>query len=278
MKFKLYKNYGALNSKPVFDAFEQGLSVLGLQSAEGGIPVIWSALWQGRMAKNREIYISARQKNRPVIILEIGNLCRGITWRVGINHVNNSAIFANNGQLDTSRNHKLKIPFLNYLPRRRDEILIACQHEKSFQWQGQPPVSQWVSSTVHQIRKFSNRPIVVRPHPRSPFVLSMPNVKLDTVIKIPNSYDDYNINYNYHCVVNHNSGPSIQSALQGTPVICDATSLAYPVSDVFENIDTPTLPDRTDWFLKLLHTEWTIDELAQGIPQQRLLPELEKYF
>jgi hypothetical protein len=103
-------------------------------------------------------------------------------------------------------------------------------------------------------------------------------VKLDTVIKIPNSYDDYNINYNYHCVVNHNSGPSIQSALQGTPIICDATSLAYPVSDVFENIDTPVLPDRTDWFLKLLHTEWTIEELAQGIPQQRLLPELEKYF
>jgi hypothetical protein len=278
MKFTLYKNYGALNSKPVFDAFEQGLSVLGLQSAEGGIPVIWSALWQGRMAKNREIYFSARQKNRPVIILEIGNLCRGITWRVGINHVNNSAIFANNDQLDTSRNHKLKIPFLNYRPRRSDEILIACQHEKSFQWQGQPSISQWVSSTVHQIRKFSDRPIVVRPHPRSPFVFSIPNVRLDTVIKIPNSYDDYNINYNYHCVVNHNSGPSIQSALQGTPIICDATSLAYPVSDVFENIDTPVLPDRTDWFLKLLHTEWTIEELAQGIPQQRLLPELEKYF
>lgn len=278
MKFTLYKNYGALNSKPVFDAFEQGLSVLGLQSAEGGIPVIWSALWQGRMAKNREVYIAARQQKRPVIILEIGNLCRGITWRVGINHVNNSATFANNTNLDANRNHKLKIPFLNYQPRRRDEILIACQHEKSFQWQGQPPIDQWVSSTVHQIRKFSNRPIVVRPHPRSPFILSIPEVKLDTVIKIPNSYDDYNINYNYHCVVNHNSGPSIQSALQGTPIICDATSLAYPVSGVFENIDTPTLPDRTDWFLKLLHTEWTIEELAQGIPQQRLLPELEKYF
>lgn len=278
MKFTLYKNYGALNSKPVFDAFEQGLSVLGLKSAEGGIPVIWSALWQGRMTKNREIYTSARQQNRPVIILEIGNLCRGITWRVGINHVNNSATFANNDTLDANRNHKLKIPFLNYRPCRRDEILIACQHEKSFQWQGQPSISQWVSSTVHQIRKFSDRPVVVRPHPRSPFVFSIPNVKLDTVIKIPNSYDDYNINYNYHCVVNHNSGPSIQSALQGTPIICDATSLAYPVSDVFENIDTPVLPDRTDWFLKLLHTEWTIEELAQGIPQQRLLPELEKYF
>lgn len=32
MRFKLYREYGALNSKPIFDAFEQGLQSLGHES------------------------------------------------------------------------------------------------------------------------------------------------------------------------------------------------------------------------------------------------------
>lgn len=276
MKFTLYKNYGALNSQPVFDAFEQGLRTLGLQSGNDGIPVIWSALWHGRMAQNRDIYFTARRQHKPVVILEVGSLRRGITWKVSINHVNRLGNFGNLDNLDTNRNAKLRIPFATNI-NRRDEILIAGQHEKSLQWAEQPSMQEWVSSIVNQIRQVTNRPIVVRPHPRSPFNLSIPNVNIDTVIKIPNTYDDFNIKYDYHCVVNFNSGPAVQAALLGTPIICDSTSLAYPVSDVIANIDTPTLPDRTQWFLELLHTEWTIDEIAQGIPQKRLLPEIEKF-
>lgn len=277
MKFTLYKNYGALNSRPVFDAFEQGLLTLGLQSGNNGIPVIWSALWHGRMAPNRDVYFAARQQNKPVIILEVGSLRRGITWKVGINHVNRLGNFGNLENLDTHRNAKLGIPFTTNT-FRRDEILIAGQHEKSLQWQGQPSMEQWTTSIVNQIRQITDRPIVVRPHPRSPFNLSIPNARMDTVIKIPNTYDDFNIRYDYHCVVNFNSGPAVQAALMGTPVVCDSSSLAYPISDAITNINNPTLPDRTQWFLELLHTEWTIDELANGIPQQRLIPELAKFY
>lgn len=276
MKFTLYKNYGALNSQPVFDAFKQGLVALGLQSGNNGIPVIWSALWHGRMAPNQDVYFTARQQNKPVVILEVGSLRRGVTWKVGINHVNRLGNFGNLDNLDINRNTKLGIPFATNT-NRRDEILIACQHEKSLQWQGQPPMDEWVTSIVNQIRQVTDRPIIVRPHPRSPFNLSIPDIKMDTVTKIPNTYDDFNIKYDYHCVVNFNSGPAVQAALSGTPVVCDSSSLAHPVSDVIANINTPTLPDRTQWFLELLHTEWTIDEIAQGIPQQRLIPELEKF-
>jgi hypothetical protein len=70
--------------------------------------------------------------------------------------------------------------------------------------------------------------------------------------------------------VNHNSGPAVQAAIAGVPIICDSSSLAYPVSDKFENIENIALPDRQEWFLKLCHTEWTVEEIAQGIPLQRL--------
>jgi hypothetical protein len=34
------------------------------------------------------------------------------------------------------------------------------------------------------------------------------------------------------------------------------------------------MPDRQEWFQKILHTEWLVEELAAGIPQERLLNQL----
>ena len=93
---------------------------------------------------------------------------------------------------------------------------------------------------------------------------------------MPNTYDDFNILYGYHCVINYNSGPAVQAAIQGVPVLCDSSSLASPVSTSWETLENPQLPDREEWFLKLCHTEWTVKEIAQGIPLRRLLPEIVK--
>jgi hypothetical protein len=69
----------------------------------------------------------------------------------------------------------------------------------------------------------------------------------------------------------------VQAAISGIPVICDHTSLAFDVSDVIENINRPILPDRTQWFVKLCHTEWTVQEISTGIPIQRLVAALKNY-
>ena len=52
-KFNLHERFGALNSKPVFDAFHAGANALGhdvVVNGDDGIDVIWSVLWNGRMA------------------------------------------------------------------------------------------------------------------------------------------------------------------------------------------------------------------------------------
>jgi hypothetical protein len=130
----------------------------------------------------------------------------------------------------------------------------------------------WVQSTVAQIRQHSDRKIIVRPHPRSPISLNIPGVEVGVPRQIVGTYDNFDIDFNYHCVVNHNSGPAVQAAIHGTPIICDTSSLAGEISGKFEDIENIKLPDREDWFLKLCHTEWTVSEIAQGIPMQRLLP------
>lgn len=278
MRFRLYREHGALNSHPIFNAFEEGLKKHGHSVVTDGeyFPVIWSVLWHGRMLANKNIYHRCRSLNKPVVIIEVGNLLRGTTWRISLDHINGHGFFGNYENLDPTRSKKLGVFLKPYKEKRKDEILIACQHEHSLQWEGQPSMSRWASNVVDHIRQFSDRKIVVRPHPRSNFEIPTKDIIFDRPAKVPNTYDDFNIDYNYHCVVNFNSGPAVKAAIEGTPIICDSSSLAYPVSDKFENIENLSLPDRDDWFLKLCHTEWLVDEIANGTALERILNFLEE--
>ena len=276
MKFKLYRNYGALNSPPVFDAFENGVKALGHEIVEDSedVAVIWSVLWNGRMLQNHSVYLKCQQNKIPVIIIEVGNLKRGTTWRICCQHINGLGIFGNIENLDPSRPEKLGVSLRPEKLKRRGEILIATQHARSLQWDGQPSMEQWVRNTIIEIKKYSTRKIVVRPHPRSLLREKFNDAVIELPRKIVNSYDDFDINYDYHCVINHNSGPCVQAAINGTPIICDSSSLAFPVSEKWEKLENPQLPNRDEWFLKLCHTEWTVEEISQGIPLARLENQL----
>lgn len=272
MRFKLYREHGALNSVPIFNAFEQGVQSIGHEIVETNedVSVIWSVLWQGRMLGNQRIYKECIVKGRPVVIIEVGNLIRNNTWRICLNHINGLGTFGNTVNLDPLRPKKLGISLKPENNNRKPEILIAAQHQASLQWQGMVPMAKWVQDTVYRIRQHSQRKIIVRPHPRSPFHLDMPGITVERPQRVTGTYDDFDIDYNYHCVINFNSGPAVQAAINGIPVICDSSSLAFPVSGNYENIENITLPDRNEWFLKLCHTEWTAEEIATGDPIKRL--------
>jgi chaperonin GroEL (HSP60 family) len=87
MKFNLWRKYGALNSGPVFDAFHAGANALGhdvVVNGDSGIDVIWSVLFNGRMAGNRAIWERNVEESKPTIVLEVGGIHRNTTWKVGI--------------------------------------------------------------------------------------------------------------------------------------------------------------------------------------------------
>jgi hypothetical protein len=276
MRFRLYREHGALNSGPLFDAFSSGLRKLGHTetSTNEDVSVIWSVLWRGRMKPNEQIYNAAVKNNKPVIIIEVGNLKRGQTWRVSLSHVNSQGEFGNDIDLDLDRPKKLGVNLQTFTGNRRPEILLCGQLSDSLQWQNMPVMENWVTSNIAVIREHTDRKIVFRPHPRQAIRSNFAGISVEIPKKIPNSYDDYAINYNYHCVINHNSGPTVQAAIAGTPVVCDSSGLAWPVSSTIQNIEAPVLPDRSDWFLKLCHTEWTVDEIQKGLPLARLLPKI----
>ena len=276
MKIAYFPDQAALNSKPVMDAFIKGCVAAGHlpvpNTYDADAAVIWSVLFMGRMGANRTVYEHFKKQNKPIFVLEVGSLKRGETWKISLNNINRLGAWGNEKDLDFNRPATLALDLQEFRQIRPKTILIATQHERSLQWAGQPPMSTWLQNTIDAVRQYTDIPIVVRPHPRYqfPFKTSQ-GVSLEVPHKIPNTHDIFDIDYNHHCVINFCSGPSIQSAIAGTPVICDESSLAYPVSMPLESIENPFIPDRTEWFVKLCHTEWTVDEIAKGIPIRRLL-------
>src|SRR6056300_2084640 len=110
MKFNLWRQYGALNSSPVFDAFHAGANALGhdvVVDSDDGIDVIWSVLWNGHMGGNRAIWERNVSQSKPTIVLEVGGIRRGSTWKVGLNGINRDAYFGNSSNSNSNRAEQL---------------------------------------------------------------------------------------------------------------------------------------------------------------------------
>jgi hypothetical protein len=91
---------------------------------------------------------------------------------------------------------------------------------------------------------------------------------------VPNTYDSYDMHYNCHAVVNHNSGPGIQAAIAGVRPIVDETSLAAPVAVQYADIEKPYTVNRDLWLTQICHTEYTVPEIKAGLWLTRLAPAL----
>jgi len=276
MKFSLFTNYGSLNSPPVWNAVKSGLSKLGHTVDENNIdtdiPVIWSLLWHGRMIKNKIIWDKFRSQNKKVLVIEVGGIKRNTTWKVGINGINRLADFGPKNN-DDARATQLG---LNMRPWRTqgEHILLCLQHDKSEQWKDMPSLEQYVLDTVKQIRQHTDRKIIVRSHPRCilPAQLRLDNVVYEMPKQIENTYDDFDLNFaNAWAVVSWSSNPGIHAVLNGIPAFVGEQSLAYDIANHdFSTINSPKTPDRQQWLNDYAHTEWTIEEIAQGIPFSRL--------
>lgn len=280
MKFSLFTQYGAMNSQPVFQSLEKGLDKLGHKivknDKQADVLVIWSVLWHGRMKSNQEIWNFAHRHQIPILVLEVGGLRRGYTWKLGLNHMNNLATFPNKIDLDTNRPEKLGI-FLKNRSKLGEKILICGQHSKSEQWKHRSKPEIWLNGLVKNIRSYTDRKILLRPHPRDyEWVQFLPKLDIEICLpeKIANTYDDFDHQKDFdnaYCVFSPSGNTGLQAIIDGIPVFCDNDSLAYPVANkTLDKILNPELPERNKWLVKICHTEWTLEEIEQGIPIERL--------
>jgi len=267
------------NSGPVMAAMLESLRHAGIGTEENSMTsdaaIIWSVLWSGRMSKNREVYQHYRSLDRPVIVIDIGSLQRGITWKVAINNITAEGYYGHTQDLDWDRPAKLRIN-LNTVSCPGSHVIITAQNSASLQVQDLESMESWIAQQVALIRAHTDRAIRIRQHPRSRLAVSkLPaNVTVEFPRRVPNTYDSFDMRFDCHAMINLNSGPGIQAAVQGVRPIVHRSSLAHPVSVSIKDIERPYDINRDQWLVEICHTEYTVEEIAQGLWLKRLSDRL----
>ena len=288
MRVEVWPEYGPLNSEIIFNKFitslrNSGEEVFVNKSTNADVAVIWSVLWRGRMERYRKIWNDFRQQGKPVIVIEVGGLRRNESFKIGINGINRKADFANQ-DFDDKRWPLFKHSFKPW--NSTGDIIVICgQHDASEQWKGLPKMSQWIEQQINEIRKFTTRPILVRPHPRNHIQFNPENFN-NVKVRLPRrdykTYDDTDFKATLDrtwAVVNHSSNPAMEAVINGVPVFVSEDSLCHDVGNIsLADINTPAMPGRQKWANQLSYTEWFPDEIEQGLPWQRLKKRLEEKY
>jgi hypothetical protein len=279
MRIAYFPKFSAFNSHSILQAVVDSCQQVGIATVENSLDadlaVIWSVLWNGRMLGNQQIYQHYRNTNRPVIVIDVGALVRGTTWKIAVNHINATGYYGHQDNLDYTRPKKLGIMLSNH-QITNPSILIAAQHRRSLSVSGLTSVEDWINKTVGRLKNHTDRPVVVRPHPRSRLDLGqLPiNITIEQPKKLSDTYDSFDLSYNYHAVVNYSSSPGILAAIHGVRPIVDSTSLAYPVGIDIADIEQEYTVDRNQWLVEIAHTEYTVEEIKEGAWIKRLAPAL----
>ena len=82
---------------------------------------------------------------------------------------------------------------------------------------------------------------------------------------------------NIWATISYSSNPGIHSIINGVPAFVSTHSLAYDAGndiDFMYDIETPVMLDRTQWLNDYAHTEYTVEEISQGLPLKRLTSKL----
>jgi hypothetical protein len=128
----------------------------------------------------------------------------------------------------------------------------------------------WLEKTVAKIRKYSRRPIMIRMHPGD-------GTRFKQIEKIQKKYgtsviisEHENIRdalVNCWCTVGINSTPNVVAAIEGIPGYVEDPSRSWAADVAFNDlalIETPPMPDRSEWIHKIANIHWSNDEVRSG--------------
>ena len=132
-------------------------------------------------------------------------------------------------------------------------------------------IEDWAYETAHKIRKYTDRPILIR----TPQVMKTFN--LDTLYKIRDELPniDYQVGDKQSLIptlekcwatIAYSSGMGIDSYINGVPCFTmDKANFAYSLGNTnLKNIESPKLPKREQWLNNLCYAQWSEQEMNEG--------------
>ena len=145
-----------------------------------------------------------------------------------------------------------EVELKKFSPGRK--ILVAPPSVKSFALWGIDQ-TQWIDNTVAEIKKHTDRPIVIRDkRPRAD------RLKEDTMQEA--------LADNVHCLVTYNSVAACEAIMHGKPAITlgpnAAGVLCSQTLNEIENPRIPTYDEREAWLRHLSYCQFTFNEMSDG--------------
>lgn len=154
-----------------------------------------------------------------------------------------------------------------------DHILLCLQRNGGWSM-GNVNIQDWAVATINTIRKFSDRPIVIRPHPgdkASKAAIQPGNpqckIKFSKAVRLSTNESLLDDLKNCWAAVNYNSSPVVGAAIEGIPVFVadiEKSQCADIANTDFGCIENPQLPERQKWLERLSMFHWNFDELKSG--------------
>lgn len=279
-----------LEKPQILDNFCKGVSMSGdIAIAHRGMYVIPCdvALIQGYVHENgkklphlklRQDAVDLQKQNRQRSLIvdsnlflyaDPGNLNRYL--RYSFDGVFPTTGFYFDRDIDSNRwkkiSTRLGISLKDYRPTGT-YILICLQRNGGWSMQGLT-VQEWLDRTILEIRKYSNRKIVVRKHPGDKKISKILKIKFLNVSISPDNVPLVHDLKNAWVSVVFNSSPAVASLIEGVPAfVTDPNphnSQAYEVCNTqLKNIENPLLPKRQLWLEKLSMSHWNFEELQSG--------------
>ena len=158
--------------------------------------------------------------------------------------------------------------------RKNGHHILLCLQRNGGWSMGKYDVVEWASKTIVELRKYTDREIVLRPHPGDKgakdylhpknLLKKINYLKGVRVSTAPTLTDDL---HKCWAVVNHNSSPTVGAAIEGYPIFStdpDRSQSRDIANTDLSKIETPTLFDRQPWVERLAMFHWNFDELVSG--------------
>lgn len=148
-----------------------------------------------------------------------------------------------------------------------NQILLCLQRNGGWSMRGYD-VIDWMNATIHEIKKYSDRPIVVRAHPGDKKIRQILSVNFKNVFLSSNQHLIDDLAKSWATVV-YNSSPSVASLIEGVPVFLTDPepqySQTYGVANTdLKNLENPVQADRQQWIEKVSMCHWNFSELKSG--------------
>lgn len=187
-----------------------------------------------------------------------------------------SSEYANKNSDSTRWNQLSKDLNLSLSPWKTDGeyILFLIQRDGGWGMKGLNPVD-WARKKIQEVRRYSDLPIVLRPHPGKvadlrPIVIEGTRISDSVNITL---LDDLR---KAKSALVFNSSSGVAASLMGVPLwVDDRSAVCWDVSNKdLSQLNTPEMFDRDQWLHDLAACHWTDEESRQGIVFNRFLSYL----